>query len=125
MLRSGTTRWLWWTLWALWIVFGLQQVVDVARFDAPWPVWLLRVFPLVLFMPGVARGSLRAVIWLCFVLLFYFISSVELIFARPNDPVAISGIVAVAILFVVAALYVRMRGRELRAPIESAVTNED
>ena len=113
--RGAVSRPLWLALWALWVVYALQQVIDVARFDAPWPVWLIRVLPLVLFMPGVARGSLRAVIWLCFVLLFYFISAVELIFARPNDSVAIVGICAVVGLFSVATLYIRFRGKELKA----------
>ena len=113
--RGAVSRPLWQALWLLWFVYAFQQVIDVARFDAPWPVWLIRVLPLVIFMPSVARGSLRAVIWLCFVLLFYFISAVELIFAKPHDTVAIVGICAVVALFSVATLYIRFRGKELKA----------
>lgn len=113
--RSRGLQVLWWLLWLVWCVYVAQQIVDVARFNAPWPVWLIRILPLVLFMPGVARDNLRAVIWLCFVLLFYFISAVELVFAQPSDPVAVVGIVAVVALFVVATLYIRFRGRELKA----------
>jgi len=110
--RAALTRVLWWLLWLFWVVYVAQQVVDVARFNAPWPVWLIRILPLVLFMPGVARDNLRAMIWLCFVLLFYFVSSVELVFAQPSDPVAVTGIVAVVTLFTCATLYIRFRGRE-------------
>jgi len=102
-------------MWVLWIALAGQQVVDVARFDAPWPVWLLRVVPLLLFMPSVLRGSLRAVIWLCFVLLFYFISAVELLFAQPDDVIAVVGVSAVVGVFIAAAFYIRTRGRELKA----------
>lgn len=112
--RSRNTQALWWLLWLLWIVYVGQQVIDVARFNAPWPVWLIRIAPLVLFVPGVARDNLRAVIWLCFVVLFYFISSVEAVFAQPSDQVAVVGIVAVVALFITATLYIRLRGRELK-----------
>jgi len=113
--RSGLSQGLWMSMWVLWIVLAGQQVVDVARFDAPWPVWLLRVVPLLLFMPSVLRGSLRAVIWLCFVLLFYFISAVELLFAQPDDVIAVVGVSAVVGVFIAAAFYIRTRGRELKA----------
>ena len=113
--RSGLSQGLWLSMWVLWIVLAGQQVVDVARFDAPWPVWLLRVVPLLLFMPSVLRGSLRAVIWLCFVLLFYFISAVELLFAQPDDVIAVVGVSAVVGVFIAAAFYIRTRGRELKA----------
>ena len=113
--RSGLSQGLWLSMWVLWIALAGQQVVDVARFDAPWPVWLLRVVPLLLFMPSVLRGSLRAVIWLCFVLLFYFISAVELLFAQPDDGIAIIGVSAVVGVFITAAFYIRTRGRELNA----------
>ena len=115
--RSKLCQALWLLLWALWLTFAAQQIFDVARFNAPWPVWLLRVFPLVIFMPGVARGNLRAEIWLCFVLLFYFVSAVELIFAAPDDGIAILGLSSVIGLFIVSALYIRTRGRELKAAL--------
>lgn len=118
--RNRLTAGLWWALWCLWLVFTLQQVADVARYDAPWPVWVIRVLPLVLFVPGVARDSLRAVVWLCFVLLFYFVSAVEAIFARPSDVLAALGVASVVALFVVATLYIRCRGRQLRGTTGAA-----
>ena len=112
--RSAMTRALWVALWCLWLALCAQQIADLARFNAPWPMWTLRVLPLVLFMPGVARDNLRAVVWLCFVTLFYFVSAVELIFARPEDSLAVMGLVAVVGLFIAAAMYIRVRGPELR-----------
>lgn len=112
--RQNASRLLWMAVWALLLIYGAQLVWDVARFAAPWPMWVLRLLPLILFVPSIARDNLRAVVWLCFVLLFYFISAVELIFAAPEDPVAIWGVSAVVLLFVVAAMYIRVRGPEQR-----------
>jgi len=113
--RSRKVQALWCLLWVVWVIYVGQQIFDVARFNAPWPVWIIRIIPLLLFMPSVARDNLRAVIWLCFVVLFYFISSVELVFAQPSDPVAVIGIIAVVLLFSSATLYIRLRGRELKS----------
>lgn len=122
--RARKTQALWWLLWLVWIVYVGQQIADVARFNAPWPVWLIRIAPLVLFMPGVARDNLRAVIWLCFVVLFYFISSVEAVFAQPSDVVARVGIALVVALFITATLYIRFRGRELKLQTPKGVNRE-
>lgn len=122
--RARKTQALWWLLWLVWIVYVGQQIADVARFNAPWPVWLIRIAPLVLFMPGVARDNLRAVIWLCFVVLFYFISSVEAVFAQPSDVVARVGIASVVALFITATLYIRFRGRELKLQTSKGVNRE-
>ncbi len=113
--RSSLTQRLWVALWLCWLAFALQQCWDLLRFDAPPALAALRILPLLLFMPGVWQDNLRSVVWLCFATLFYFISSVEAIFARPNDAVSIGGIVAVVLLFVVCTLYIRFRGREQRS----------
>jgi len=113
--RSRKVQALWCLLWVVWVIYVGQQIFDVARFNAPWPVWIIRIIPLLLFVPSVARDNLRAVIWLCFVVLFYFISSVELVFAQPSDPVAVIGIIAVVLLFSSATLYIGLRGRELKS----------
>ncbi len=112
--RGSTSHRLWLCLWLCWGVFLAQQTADLARDNAPWPLWLVRALPLLMFMPGVARDQLRSLVWLCFVILFYFVSAVELVFARPTDTLAIVGISAVVLLFVVSTLYIRVRGRELR-----------
>ncbi|MFD2229132.1 DUF2069 domain-containing protein [Alkalimarinus sediminis] len=36
----------------------------------------VKVVPLLIFLPGLLKGNLRAHIWLCFVVLFYFTRSV-------------------------------------------------
>lgn len=112
--RGPLTRALWWLMWLSWLGLCAQQVMNVARFGAPWPMWVLWLLPLVLFMPGVARDNLRAVIWLCLVTMFYFVLAVEWVFAQPTALVPISGLLLVVLLFVAAVSYIRLRGPELR-----------
>ena len=70
--------------------------------------------PIILFLFGVARDSLQWLIWYCLLLLFYFVSAVEDVFARPDNLVVVSGLVIVVLLFSVCTAYIRFRGRELR-----------
>lgn len=93
----------------------LQQVADAWVHHLPWIIWLGKLVPLLIFVPGMLRDNLRTYIWLCFVSLLYFIALVERLFAQPGSLPAITGTVAVVVLFVAAMLYVRWRARELRA----------
>ena len=104
-----------WASRAAWSVLLLQQVADAWILRLPWVIWLGKLLPLLIFLPGMMRDNLRTYIWLCFVSLLYFIALVERLFARPDNPLAIIGMVAVVVLFVAAMLYVRWRARELRA----------
>ena len=102
---------------ATWFVFAvllLQQAADALLQAAPWFIWLVKLLPLLLFVPGMLRDNLRSYIWLCFVCLGYFMLLVQRIFATPSDLLVITGLVAVVVLFTTAMLYVRWRARELR-----------
>lgn len=101
--------------WFAWGVLLLQQVIDAWSLQLPWIIWLFKVVPLLLFVPGVLRDNLRSYIWLCFVSLGYFMALVERLFAQPGSILAIVGMVAVVVLFMAAMLYVRWRAQELRA----------
>lgn len=101
--------------WLSWTVLLLQQLVDAWVHQAPWIIWLGKLLPLVLFLPGMLKDNLRSFIWLCFVCLLYFIALVERLFAQPDSWLAITGTVAVVVLFTAAMFYVRWRARELRA----------
>ena len=100
--------------WLSWSVLLLQQVADAWWYQAPWIIWLFKLLPLLLFLPGMLRGNLRSFIWLCFVSLGYFMVLVERLFAQPDSLLAGIGMVAVVILFTAAMLHVRWRARELR-----------
>lgn len=109
----------WLATWAGWLGLFIQQLLDVLLGGLPWVLWLGKLLPLVIFLPGMLRDRLRSYIWLCFVSLLYFITLVERLFAYPGSVAAICGMLAVVLLFCAAMLYVRWRARELRA-IQSA-----
>ena len=107
-----------WARVCTWLSYGLlllQQMVDAWVHAVPWVVWLVKLLPLLLFLPGMLKDNLRSFIWLCFVCLLYFMVLVQRLFLVPGDSLAVVGTVAVASLFTAAMLYVRWRARELRA----------
>lgn len=116
--RGKLTGRLWATIWLLSAGLILQGGVEVLQLGARWPVWLLSVAPLFLFLWGVARDSLHWIIWYCLLLLFYFISAVEDAFARPHNLTVLSGLVIVVLLFSTCTAYIRFRGREKRGSEE-------
>lgn len=103
-------------VWASYAILLLTQVLDAWRGGAPWIIWLAVLLPLLIFLPGMLRDNLRSFIWLCFVLLLYFMRLVVALFERPTDPLAIVGMVSVVVLFNAAMLYVRWKARALRGP---------
>lgn len=100
--------------WLSWFVLLLVQVVDAWLGQAPWIIWLAKIVPLLLFLPGMLKNNLRSYLWLCFVSLLYFLALVERLFAQPDSVPAIVGMVAVVLLFNGAMLFVRWRARELK-----------
>lgn len=113
---SRRARLLTWLAW--WILF-LQQALDAWFASVPGVIWVVKLFPLLLFIPGMYRDRLRSFIWLCFVCLGYFAVLVQRIFATPESPLVITGLVAVVLLFICAMMYVRWRARELRDEVHA------
>jgi uncharacterized membrane protein len=104
-----------WCTWFSYCLLLVQQLVDAWSQGAPWIVWLVKLLPLLIFLPGMLNDNLRSFIWLCFVCLLYFIVLVQRLFVVPGDELAVVGTVAVVSLFIAAMLYVRWRARELRS----------
>lgn len=117
--REGATALAWWVTWLAWSALLLQQLVDVWQSGMPWIFWLVKLVPLLMFLPGMLRDRLRSFIWLCFVSLLYFIALVERVFAVPGGLLGWSGLVAVCVLFCSGMLYVRWRARSLREFLSS------
>ena len=95
-------------------VLILTQLLDSWVRQPPLTIWVLRVLPLLIFIPGLVRDAVRTYIWLCFVILLYFLTLVLRLFYDPADPVAWVGMVCVVTLFTAAMLYARWRSQELR-----------
>lgn len=100
--------------WACWFILLVQQVHDSWLHAAPWFIWVLKLVPLLMFLPGMLRDNLRSFVWLCFVSLGYFIILVQRMFAQPTDLWVALGLAAVVLLFIAGTLYIRWRARELR-----------
>ncbi|MEQ9464434.1 MAG: DUF2069 domain-containing protein [Haliea sp.] len=114
--RAGLSLWAWRLTWFSWALLLVQQLGDVFGLQPPWVIWVGKLLPLVLFLPGMLRDRLRSFIWLCFVSLLYFIALVERLFATPQAVLPWLGMVAVVTLFCSAMFYVRWRARELQPP---------
>ena len=100
-------------LWASYALLLGQQVLDALIYQAPWIIWLAKLLPLLMFLPGMRADRPRSFIWLCFISLLYFISLVERIFAEPGNLLTATGLAAVVVLFVSAMLYVRFTSRKM------------
>ena len=109
--RSGKAHF---ATWASWLLLLIVQILDAWQLQLPWIIWLGKVVPLLIFLPGMLRNNLRSYIWLCFISLIYFLALVERLFAQPDNVLAIIGMVAVVVLFNAAMLFVRWRARELK-----------
>lgn len=109
--RSGKAQAL---VWLGWAVLLLVQLIDAWTMQMPWILWLGKTIPLLIFLPGMARDNLRSYLWLCFVCLLYFLVLVERLFAQPQSLLAVTGMIAVVVLFISSMLFVRWRARELK-----------
>ena len=104
--------------WLSFLTLLVQQAVDAFAHGAPVFIWVLKLLPLLIFIPGMVKDSPRTYIWVCFVSLGYFIILVQRLFADPADVVAIIGMVAVVLLFVFAMLYARWRSQANRHALD-------
>ena len=94
------------------------QALDCYLRDAPPVIWALRLVPLLIFVPGLLADRVRTYIWLCFVILMYFITLVLRLFADPLSPVAWVAMTGIVVFFVTAMMYARWRSQELGAAAE-------
>ena len=123
VLRGTITAVLWWCMWSGWLLLLCHQIADVQRFDGPWMLIGLRCLPLTIFLWGAIHDSLKALIWFELVILFYFVSAVEAVFAHGWDTLSITGLFLVVLQFLVCMFYIRYRGREIR--IENPVLDSE
>ena len=115
MSRGRRTLALWVLLWLAAAVVLACESLDAWRRAAPALVWAFKVRPLLVLLPLLYADRLRAVVWVAFVSLLYFLIAVQRVFAEPGSARAIIELGAVVLLFVSATFYVRYRARELRA----------
>lgn len=67
--------------WACYILMLLMMIVTslpayIPEGSSVTFILLVKLIPLLIILPGLANDQLRAYIWLCFIILFYFTQSV-------------------------------------------------
>ncbi len=95
------------------VVFTLALLIVPTSTDtAHWVIWWLHMLPLLMFVIGLLKQNVRTYVWLCFVMLGYFLLAVQNVFAR-QTVLAMIEVALIVIMFIAAMLYVRWRSRAL------------
>ncbi len=115
--RSPRTHLAWRLVLLSLVLLVAAQALDSWVRQAPPVIWALRTLPLLVFLPGLIRDRVRTHIWLCFVILLYFLTVVLRLFYNPADPVAWVAMGSIVTCFTAAMLYARWRSQELRAAV--------
>lgn len=75
----------------LWITHGsysafllLMSWLNFQPADSSFKLWLVKIFPLLIFLPGFIKQKYRTYSWLCFGILPYFIWMTPLVMGRGN-----------------------------------------
>lgn len=88
------------TLYSLWQIPGGNVTAIVF-------LWLLKVVPLLIFMPGLRKRHLRTHAWLSFVVLLYFVVGVQTAFVAETRIYGIAVTVLLSGLFCALVVYIR------------------
>ncbi|MDP1931202.1 MAG: DUF2069 domain-containing protein [Gammaproteobacteria bacterium] len=70
-------------------------------------LWLLKVLPILIFLPGLRQKHLRTHAWLSFVVLLYFIVGVQTAFVEETRVYGIIITLLLSILFCALVIYIR------------------
>lgn len=67
--------------WASYLLLILMMIITslpsfLPEGSSPWVVGGVKLFPLLIVLPGLIKDSLRAYTWLCFIILLYFTQAV-------------------------------------------------
>jgi len=76
-------------------------------------VWVIFVGPLLLFLPGLLRGTWKTYLWLCFALMVYFSLTVSELFGPHREPGDVAELALLVALFLSAMMYARWRRHDL------------
>lgn len=88
------------TLYSLWQIPGGNVTAIIF-------LWLLKVVPLLIFMPGLRKRHLRTHAWLSFVVLLYFVVGVQTAFVEETRVYGIAVTVLLSALFCALVSYIR------------------
>lgn len=86
--------------------YGLWQIPD-GNIAALGFLWILKMVPLLIFTPGLRRRHLRTFAWLSFVVLLYFVVSVQTAFVEQTRLYGIIVTLQLSVLFCALVIYIR------------------
>lgn len=99
---------------ALMLLYALKTLVLWPKaIDTRLIIFALQAMPLLLLLPGLLRRRWRSYVWLCFILLLYFMNAVLALFAPGRLFIDWLILAAIIGLFVAAMLFIRWRRVEL------------
>ena len=78
-------------------------------------IWMLQTLPLLLFLPGLLRSWWKTYLWLCFMLLLYFLIIMDSLFSASGGVLQGAQLLLLVVLFTAATLFARWRQQELAA----------
>ena len=90
-------------------IYGIVRLAPETRAF----LWVIWVLPLLLFLPGLVRGNWKSYLWLCFVVLVYFMVTVSELFGPEREIADVFELMLIVVLFIAAMMYARWRQREL------------
>lgn len=98
---------------ALYAALLLTLVIDhsFVRTHFFLPVLLMQTVPLLLILPGLLKQNARSGIWLCFMILFHFLSAIANAFVTAHTIFYSSMAALVLALFTASLLFVRWKTR--------------
>ncbi len=113
MSKSKRAVWAWRVTLLLYLglITGLSLDHLLMRDDWHWVLWLTQTLPLLLVLPGLVKKQARSGIWLCFMLMFYFLLLVDDFFTGKSRAVYAALLFITVGLFVASMLFARWQVR--------------
>ena len=106
---------------ALQLLYFFKTVAMPMGGRAPnFTIWAVHALPLLLCLPGMLRGNYRSYTWLSFLILMYFLSSVEGVFAPESSHYHSVSLVLVVVIFIACVLIIRWTGLQHQWQLDHA-----
>lgn len=105
------------TLLATMTLYSLWQIPNGGNITAVAVLWVLKMVPLLIFIPGLRKRHLRTYAWLSFVVLLYFILGVQTAFIEQTRIYGIIITVLLSMLFCALVLYIRAYRNFYKIPL--------
>ncbi len=104
---------------ATWISYALLLLILVCNGlyrHYSWPMTALTVVPLLIFIPGMRKERYKSLSLLCFVTLFYFVATVNNLFASNRSGFDIVELLLVIALYTASMMFSRWKQYSLYQP---------